>query len=592
MLALWAHIYGPGGGDQRIALYSGIRADGELAKRRPMSYLYPEEATNAAAWIERNANEGRETYMCGHLLTSRERKKAHAAPLWALYVDGDGATVPDHLPAPTAVVRSSPGREQFYWRLSRPVEPEIGEQMNRRLAYAMRADLSGWDLTQLLRPPGAPNRKYPDSPTVTLAELDDSTDYDPDELDRILPAAPAASIGRSHDVTDIGDTPPVDTITGSDLALWRGETPALKDGGEIDRSKTLYRIGAMLWRHGVTASWIVAALAERDQSLGLLRYVDRPDEYRRIAAKVSAEPRMLHIPQAGETTPPAAANDARLAALEAEIVILKAQVEQLRERADRAEELQRLTVEVLRNPDLKNMKATALAVVFTVGGLESSGKPGEYNDITPDGYVNVRRAEIASKAGVKEDAVTRHVTRMESMGLLEKRVQRMKKVDRSTGEVLKDDDGRDLYDTKLQIKLSDDTRNVLRRLAQPLDEEHRSNWGGERKRPADCEQHPGAAINVYRVLECAECVEEIGRELTGRHPAELEPDDPALLFDQEPQDAASEIPPPSVDSVPMGSKMQFLELAVPLCCACGLRMFADSDIAAGSHDYDCAGVLA
>jgi hypothetical protein len=49
---------------------------------------------------------------------------------------------------PSTLAITSPGREQYWWRLSRPVEPEEGEDLNRRLAYAMAADLSGWDLTQ------------------------------------------------------------------------------------------------------------------------------------------------------------------------------------------------------------------------------------------------------------------------------------------------------------------------------------------------------------------------------------------------------------------------------------------------------------
>jgi hypothetical protein len=68
------------------------------------------------------------------------------------------------------------------------VEPEEGEDLNRRLAYAMAADLSGWDLTQLLRVPGTRNRKYPDAPLVELAHLSGGS-YDPAELAASLPKA-------------------------------------------------------------------------------------------------------------------------------------------------------------------------------------------------------------------------------------------------------------------------------------------------------------------------------------------------------------------------------------------------------------------
>jgi hypothetical protein len=66
------------------------------------------------------------------------------------------------------------------------VKPEEGEDLNRRLAYAMAADLSGWDLTQLLRVPGTRNRKYPDAPLVELAHGSEDS-YDPVELAAFLP---------------------------------------------------------------------------------------------------------------------------------------------------------------------------------------------------------------------------------------------------------------------------------------------------------------------------------------------------------------------------------------------------------------------
>lgn len=67
---------------------------------------------------------------------------------------------------------------------------------------------------------------------------------------------------------------------------------------------------------------------------------------------------------------------------------------------------------------------------------------------------------------------------------------------------------------------------MLRRLAQPLDVANATRWGGKReKRPADCPEHPGTAINVYRVMECADCETELERSLTGRIAPDLKPQD-------------------------------------------------------------------
>jgi hypothetical protein len=170
--ALWAHIYGEQPG--YVGLFSGIRPEPgvqDLLDTQSAYFTWPDQAGRAERWLRDQSAAGREVYHCGHLLTARRRIKDNAAPMWALYVDGDGARIPPELPRPTAIVRSSPGREQFYWRLSRAVPAPEGERLNRRLAYAMGADRSGWDLTQLLRVPGTPNRKYPDAPIVELVSL-------------------------------------------------------------------------------------------------------------------------------------------------------------------------------------------------------------------------------------------------------------------------------------------------------------------------------------------------------------------------------------------------------------------------------------
>jgi hypothetical protein len=88
-----------------------------------------------------------------------------------LWADGDGATIPPSVPPPSAVVETSPGRHHYYWRLTEPCPPAQAEQLNHRIAYALGADKSGWDLTQLLRVPGTPNQKYRLPGVTTLGPL-------------------------------------------------------------------------------------------------------------------------------------------------------------------------------------------------------------------------------------------------------------------------------------------------------------------------------------------------------------------------------------------------------------------------------------
>ncbi|MGF1473175.1 MAG: DNA-primase RepB domain-containing protein [Rubrobacteraceae bacterium] len=188
---LWQVLYGAQRG--LLGLHSALRpAPGvkRLSQHRSRFFDYPNSTPAATAWCLENSDEGLEAYFCAHLLLGKRRIKANAAPVMALWADADGLAVPaaSVTPEPTAIVESSPGRAHLFWRLTRPVEPARAEELNRRILTAIGADRSGWDLSQLLRPPGTRNRKYEESPTVRLLELDDGIRYHPRELEITLPA--------------------------------------------------------------------------------------------------------------------------------------------------------------------------------------------------------------------------------------------------------------------------------------------------------------------------------------------------------------------------------------------------------------------
>ena len=287
---LWHHIFG----DERGILALSYTQPVESADFHHEYFDYPDQAGQAAERAHELSEAGYNVWHCAHLLTSRRRIKENAAPMTALYVDGDGAKVPDWLPQPTAVVASSPGREQLYWRLTMPVPPEVGENLNRRLAYAMGADKSGWDRSQLLRPPGTRNYKYPDAPTVEGQDLGE-TAHDAGELDKLLPKLPEASRNEHATTTD---GPPVE-LDPEALEVWRGQKPKAKDTGEIDRSKSLLKIGRVLYDAGANRPVITEALKERDVALGWECYTNRRDadkQYHAIVDVLEKSGRTRTIP--------------------------------------------------------------------------------------------------------------------------------------------------------------------------------------------------------------------------------------------------------------------------------------------------------
>jgi hypothetical protein len=169
---LFAHIFG----DRRdyLAIFSGLRRHGSDRLELPHTsyFRYPDELDAAEAHIAKQVSLNRDVYFCAHLLTAKQRTKEYASSVLALWADVDTADLNASPMRPTAIVETSPGRFQAYARLTDPVAPHYAETLNRRWALAFGADRSGYDLTQLLRVPGTPNRKYPDFPTVRLAQID------------------------------------------------------------------------------------------------------------------------------------------------------------------------------------------------------------------------------------------------------------------------------------------------------------------------------------------------------------------------------------------------------------------------------------
>jgi len=288
----WRHLFG--GQQGRLMVWTGIRGDdGKIVEGSPRSNIfnYPSADESAAQWALEKSAEGHEVYFCSHLLTGPERVKANAAEITALWGDLDGAAVPNATLTPTAVVESSPGRFHCYWRLKAAIPPAAAEQLNRRIADRVGADASGFDLTQLLRVPYTRNHKYQGEPVVEVKELLSSTSYAPGELERVLPAAGGEPEPNRGEQVCEGDEPPVALSEGA-LRVWRGEVPKVKDGGEVDKSKTLFAIGRVLYEAGANRRVVVEGLRERDEALGFRKYSVNRDggkrEYERIFEKLQA----------------------------------------------------------------------------------------------------------------------------------------------------------------------------------------------------------------------------------------------------------------------------------------------------------------
>jgi RepB DNA-primase from phage plasmid len=161
---LWAHLFGDL--DGYLFTFTGRQSvepsaqSNELDDTWQRSWRWPVQKDAAADYLLKQSQAGRDAYFGVHLFRRpASRKGENAAEVLALWVDGDGAQVPKDWPQPTAVVESSPGRHHFYWRLTRPIDPEYAAQLNKRLCSGMGGDKGKWSLGTILRAPGTLNYK-------------------------------------------------------------------------------------------------------------------------------------------------------------------------------------------------------------------------------------------------------------------------------------------------------------------------------------------------------------------------------------------------------------------------------------------------
>lgn len=155
-----------------LCLATSIGNNKDTFKQRFLRW--PEERTKIGSLLE--AVESDHNVWFGiNLLSRPERKKEFCLPTDLVWADLDTATPGEIDPVPQVVTQTSPMRFQGIWRLTEPVNSFEASAYSRKIAYAYAdkgIDLTGWDLTQLLRVPFTYNHKYgPIPPEVQVVTI-------------------------------------------------------------------------------------------------------------------------------------------------------------------------------------------------------------------------------------------------------------------------------------------------------------------------------------------------------------------------------------------------------------------------------------
>ncbi len=293
---------------------------------------------------------------------------------------------------------------------------------------------------------------------------------------------------------DVDDDEPPVRLDAAGLAAWRGERLVRKEGGEVDRSRTLYALACLLARAGATTRTVAAALAERDGALGWHKYTDRRDggqlEYRRIAQRAVAA--TLTTPTA---EPPAAG-----AEQQATVARLEAENRRLREELAALWERHRAFLQVLQNRSLTaGERQVALAVFIAVAAQQSHAEE-------PDGFVRVPLGTVAAQAGCSAQRASAHIGVLEASGVVEKQTLRrwVEVADRETGEI------KSRMQSEQYLRFVQPATETLQALTtitpeRPVSTEEQpkpKTWGGSRN---GCPEHPEAGTITRWTCACLAC---------------------------------------------------------------------------------------
>lgn len=196
--------------------------------------------------IDSSLRDGEDLYYSVAQFSQRGRRYEDVLPSGWLWADLDEVHPTEAARIgllPTVAIESSPGRYQALWELDHYLRPPQLEKLNRGLSYALNADRSGWDLTQVLRIPGTRNFKYQDAPLVRALWINDMV-YDPRAVWKIVKGLiPAAELVKATDVVI-----PRKAIPAKAKALLRTPSDQVVDG---ERSHRMWELECMLAESGL-----------------------------------------------------------------------------------------------------------------------------------------------------------------------------------------------------------------------------------------------------------------------------------------------------------------------------------------------------
>lgn len=186
-------------GDQKGYVYTPTK-DLESNYWQPYFFKWPQQKDAIITHIL-SASKDKDTYVAPSVFKAPSDKK----PAWKssqfVWIEFDGnapKNTPAGIPAPSIRIQSSVAKhEHWYWRLdSLETDYHALEGLAKSLTYTLDADKSGWDCSQVLRPPGTIHQESKKRVRL-LSSNDGSVSYG--DFKNLVVAPESAVLGTTFD---------------------------------------------------------------------------------------------------------------------------------------------------------------------------------------------------------------------------------------------------------------------------------------------------------------------------------------------------------------------------------------------------------
>lgn len=247
-------------------VYAPVKRDGRI---QGFMIPWPRRADGLVEHVLRYAaDESAEVFYSPALYKSRKPVQEEVLGSWVAWAEFDG-NFPDPwplsiAPLPSIEIQSSTSNKRHvYWALEEFTEPKKLQEINRGLAYALGADLSGWDANQFLRPPYSVHRKGAPLPVKLLNNRLDRI-YEHSDFSGVPTPREAISASVSFDTLPDIESVLAEAKWDKDLLeLFRESAESVKSTGR-DRSGAIQRLAYEGAEHGWTDEQIMAVIVDAD----------------------------------------------------------------------------------------------------------------------------------------------------------------------------------------------------------------------------------------------------------------------------------------------------------------------------------------